>query len=545
MALVLADRVEQVTRTTGLADLELAEVTRGRQSFEDVTNNGDTVIYVLEDAEGTAWEIGVGTVVHGTETTLQRTTIRQSSDNDQKISLSAGTHRVFLVVDAQFLNGLVASSEGNIDANREVLLKRATLRGNFVENRHTLWPGIAGTSYPALAGVWTFARTSEATGWSFDVNETVAGQAPRIVTDPATNKVVGLLMEPQRAKYGTYSEKFDDASWTPASLVATATKDAYGFGGPGTGWTITDGSATETQRRAKTITVPDDTATWTTSFYLLKEARGNYPLVGVGLDSPSVSAIQQSVVVNTATGEIKEAPISGTASSGSSAVYDRGLFWQVDCTLANNGTGLTELLPVIMPAYNEDFSTTEDVAATGSVVVAGFNAEVGEYSTSYFKTEATAPLNRTDDYLVRQFGAEFSQRCMTQYGRFYRDRTHYRAAMVLTNFVPTDFVILEYVGGGQLRLTAPGATITSDPITLSGKALTMAMTYDNTSKEVVVYANGQEVIAATLTLDLADVAAIKFTISGDEDLVQIIQDYAYAPELFTPAELGTLTRVGA
>lgn len=111
MALVLADRVEQVTRTTGLADLTLAEVIRGRQSFQDVTNNGDTVIYVLEDAEGMNWEIGTGTVVHGAETTLQRTTIRQSSNGGSKISLSAGTHRVFLAADADYFDSIVTDAD--------------------------------------------------------------------------------------------------------------------------------------------------------------------------------------------------------------------------------------------------------------------------------------------------------------------------------------------------------------------------------------------------------------------------------------------------
>ncbi len=111
MAAVLADRVEQVTTTTGTSDLSLGGVVQSRRSFEDVTNTGDTVIYVLEDANGLAWEVGLGTVVHGSPTVLQRTTVRQSSSAGSKISLTSGFHKVYLDVDAKWLTDVMGLSE--------------------------------------------------------------------------------------------------------------------------------------------------------------------------------------------------------------------------------------------------------------------------------------------------------------------------------------------------------------------------------------------------------------------------------------------------
>jgi len=98
MALVYKDRVKETTTTTGTGTLTLAGAATGYQAFSAI-GNANTCIYALEDANGTGWEVGIGTYTLS-GTTLARTTILASSNSGSAISLSAGTHSVFVTWDA-------------------------------------------------------------------------------------------------------------------------------------------------------------------------------------------------------------------------------------------------------------------------------------------------------------------------------------------------------------------------------------------------------------------------------------------------------------
>ena len=99
MALVYKDRVKETTTTTGQGTVTLAGAVTGFQAFS-VVGDGNICHYTLLDANGTGWEIGVGTYT-AAGTTLARTTVLTSSaGGTTKITLSAGTHTVFLTPDA-------------------------------------------------------------------------------------------------------------------------------------------------------------------------------------------------------------------------------------------------------------------------------------------------------------------------------------------------------------------------------------------------------------------------------------------------------------
>ena len=94
MALVLADRVKETTTTTGTGVITLAGAVEGFQTFAAGVGNSNTTYYAIQDADGTAWEVGYGTL-NSDSTTLTRTTVLQSTNSDNAISLSSGTHTVF------------------------------------------------------------------------------------------------------------------------------------------------------------------------------------------------------------------------------------------------------------------------------------------------------------------------------------------------------------------------------------------------------------------------------------------------------------------
>lgn len=90
MSLVLANRVQETTATTGTGTITLAGAVTGYQSFAAI-GNGNTTYYTI--TSGTAWEVGIGTYTLA-GTTLARTTILSSSASGAAITL-AGTSTVF------------------------------------------------------------------------------------------------------------------------------------------------------------------------------------------------------------------------------------------------------------------------------------------------------------------------------------------------------------------------------------------------------------------------------------------------------------------
>ena len=107
MALVVADRVQETTATTGTGTITLAGAVSGFQSFS-VIGNANTTYYCV--TSGTAWEVGIGTYTSA-GTTLARTTILASSAAGAAITL-AGTSNVFCVYPAS--KAVYADASGKI-----------------------------------------------------------------------------------------------------------------------------------------------------------------------------------------------------------------------------------------------------------------------------------------------------------------------------------------------------------------------------------------------------------------------------------------------
>ena len=91
MPLVLADRVQETSTTTGTGTLTLAGAVAGFQSFAAI-GNGNTCYYTITNAAG-AWEVGIGTYTTA-GTTLSRTTVLSSSNSGSLVNFT-GTLNVF------------------------------------------------------------------------------------------------------------------------------------------------------------------------------------------------------------------------------------------------------------------------------------------------------------------------------------------------------------------------------------------------------------------------------------------------------------------
>ena len=162
MALEIRDRVKETcTGTDG--DMTLTGAMSGFVGFDlDATLDGDTIYYALEDADGTKWEVGLGTL-SADSTSIERTTIlatQVSFTDTTRQTFSGGTHTIFATYPASKAVYLDASgnlshtvdisSDTNLAAGTGITLTGDTLSttdgeivhdnlSGFVANEHIDW----------------------------------------------------------------------------------------------------------------------------------------------------------------------------------------------------------------------------------------------------------------------------------------------------------------------------------------------------------------------------------------------------------------------
>lgn len=98
MALIVKDRVREVTSTTGTGTITLTAAVVGFQSFS-VIGDGNQTYYTIVDAATGAFEVGIGTYT-ASGTTLSRDTVLESSNANALVSFSSGTKDVFVTYPA-------------------------------------------------------------------------------------------------------------------------------------------------------------------------------------------------------------------------------------------------------------------------------------------------------------------------------------------------------------------------------------------------------------------------------------------------------------
>ena len=125
MALVLADRVQETTTTTGTGTVTLGGASSGYQSFA-VIGNGNTTYYAIVDSTSGAWEVGIGTYT-SSGTTLSRDTVLASSNSGSLVSFGSGSKNVFVTYP----------SERAVDTTGAQTLTNKTFTG-YTETVYTL-----------------------------------------------------------------------------------------------------------------------------------------------------------------------------------------------------------------------------------------------------------------------------------------------------------------------------------------------------------------------------------------------------------------------
>ena len=142
MALVVKDRIKELTTTTGTGTVTLAGADSGFQSFS-VLGDGNTTYYAI--TSGTDWEVGLGTYT-AAGTTLSRDTILASSNAGAAIDLAAGTKVVFCGYPAE--KSVYLDDSGNLGISGTVSATAFTgATVTATSNIHT--PSISATTISA------------------------------------------------------------------------------------------------------------------------------------------------------------------------------------------------------------------------------------------------------------------------------------------------------------------------------------------------------------------------------------------------------------
>lgn len=167
MALVVKDRVQETTTTTGTGTITLAGAVSGFQSFS-VIGNANTTYYAIVHQTLAEWEVGLGTYT-SSGTTLSRDTILASSNSGSAVNFSAGTKNVFCTYAA----------DRAVDTQLVQSLSNKTLTGTK-ETVFTITDAAAFEVDPANGGIQLITlganRTPKATNFT-------AGQSVTLMVD--------------------------------------------------------------------------------------------------------------------------------------------------------------------------------------------------------------------------------------------------------------------------------------------------------------------------------------------------------------------------
>jgi hypothetical protein len=114
MALVINNRVRELTSTTGTGAVTLGGAVGGFQTFAAGIGNDNTTYYAISINSENEWEVGLGTL-NADSSTLTRTTVLESSNSDSAVDFAAGSKEVFCTLPSEkavYLDGSDAQVGG-------------------------------------------------------------------------------------------------------------------------------------------------------------------------------------------------------------------------------------------------------------------------------------------------------------------------------------------------------------------------------------------------------------------------------------------------
>jgi len=117
MALIVADRVQETTNSTGTGAYTLGGAVPGFQTFASEVSNADTVYYSITD--NVDFEVGLGTYA-SSGGTITRTTVFTSSNSNSAVNWGVGTKNIFLTYPAD--KAVVEDASNNVTIGNNLVV---------------------------------------------------------------------------------------------------------------------------------------------------------------------------------------------------------------------------------------------------------------------------------------------------------------------------------------------------------------------------------------------------------------------------------------
>ena len=126
MALVLKNRVQENSTTSGTGTLTLSGAVPGFQTFSAAIGNGNSTYYTIANVVTGEWEVGIGSYTSSTNT-LSRTTVLASSNSGSAVNFTAGAKDVFVTYPAERTIMGLGGGQGAIQVNSTTVTASCTI----------------------------------------------------------------------------------------------------------------------------------------------------------------------------------------------------------------------------------------------------------------------------------------------------------------------------------------------------------------------------------------------------------------------------------
>jgi len=216
MALVVKDRVQETTTTSGTGTLTLNGPVAGFQSFTTIGNN--TTFYTIYDNTAQQWEVGIGTVTTGSPNSLARTTVLANSNGTTTaIPLVGNSSSVFVTYPAE--------KSVNLDSSNNVsplgTIASGTWQGTTVG---VAYGGTGVTSSSGINSVMLRDANANATANNFLPSYTSITASGGTITMTAASTYYQKLV----AGTGGQTFKLPDATTLPTGVTYIFDNDSTG-----------------------------------------------------------------------------------------------------------------------------------------------------------------------------------------------------------------------------------------------------------------------------------------------------------------------------